>query len=470
MLKDLSDEKLNILNELWVTPQNIHFVGIGGVGMSALAKTLIHMGHHVTGSDAKQSTYLNSLISLGAPITFNSKEPDLKNTNMVIFSSAIQSTHPEIVQANQNDIPLFHRAQLLSYILNKKAFIGIAGTHGKTTTSAMVSFLLKELGVNPTCLVGGKILNEGDNVILGLKSLFVSEIDESDGTHELFNPTHLIVTNLEKEHMDHYKSVDDLLSSFKRFINQIQPKGKLVYHYEDKNLNNIVKSLNKEALSYGLTPEADFYAQDIKFGVLESSYRLYHKKEFLSEIKLAIPGEHNILNSMAAIAMVFSLGYDDVTAISSIISKFVGTGRRLEVKYNTSELLIVDDYAHHPTEVKASLSALKHTGRKMCVVFQPHRYSRMKHFAQEFGAAFNLAESVVLMDVYSAGEASTPQGSVGVIYNAIKQEAHPDVRVLDRGSILDFLEKERKKYDLVAFLGAGDIGELANDFTEQFKL
>ncbi len=468
-MKALDEKEELFLASLFQSPQNIYFIGIGGVGMSAIAKVLIHLGHRVVGSDEKQSVHLDSLIEMGASITLNPVRPDLGKIDLVVFSSAIRKTHPEIMEAHSQGVPLFHRAQILSYIMNSKSCIGIAGTHGKTTTSAMTSYLMTELGVDPTCLVGGKILNVGDNVIFGNKNLFVAELDESDGSHELYKPSHLILTNLEEEHMDHYNSLEELIVSFETLVSNVSKTGQIIYCGEDQNLTQIVSRLNVEAVSYGLDSRYDFYAKDILYDGFHSSYHLYHKSKFLTKICLSVPGQHNVLNSMASIALLQQLGYS-AEKIAEVMKKFVGTGRRLEIKYNSGDMLVVDDYAHHPTEVGASLNALKQTGSKrMCVVFQPHRFSRMKHFLEEFGSSFSLAERVILTDVYSAGESVEKKQGVEVLYDSIKATNHPDVRVLSRNHVLDFLEEGLNQFDVVAFLGAGDIGELANDFSQRIE-
>lgn len=443
-------------------------IGIGGVGMSALAKVLIHLGHHLTGSDAKQSPYLDSLLNQGTSITFNPKSPNFQGIDFVIYSSAILEHHPEFTEARRRGLPLFHRAHILSFILNRHTSFAVTGTHGKTTTSAMISFLLKELGADPTCLVGGKIRNAGDNVILGGKTLYVAEVDESDGTQAFYTPTHSVLTSLEEEHMDYYKSLGDLTASFKELAMRTSGSGWVVYSHEDPNLREIMSALQRPKISYGFSKAADFYAESITHKGFETTYRLFHQGNFLSEIRLAVPGRHNVLNSLAALGLLYRLGHD-LGKMRGAIAEFQGTGRRLEIKYESPKLMVIDDYAHHPTEVQVSLSAMKWLGRKMCVVFQPHRFSRTQYLAKAFGRAFDLAERVILTDVYSAGEKPVPEVSVGLIYDEIKASRHPDVRVLAKNEIIDFLMRHSNEHELVAFLGAGDIGELADDFAHRIE-
>ena len=467
-MKLLSAEEKKYLEGLFVSPKNIYLIGIGGVGMSALAKVLVHLGHHVTGSDAKQSPYLDSLIERGVKITFNQKEPDLKGMDFMIYSSAISENHPEFIAAGRHSIPLFHRAHILSFILNRYISVAVTGTHGKTTTSAMISFLLKELGANPTCLVGSKMCNTGDNVILGDRRIFVAEVDESDGTQAYYTPTYSVMTNLDDDHMDYYQTLDHLVESFEALASRTHESGFVVYSYEDENLRQIMKKQSRAKISYGFSKDADFYAESISQEGFQTSYRLFHHGKFLSEITLQVPGRHNVLNSLGSMGLLYTLGYDR-ERLKEIIAKFQGTSRRLEIKYNSPNLLVIDDYAHHPTEVQASLSAIKRLGRKMCVVFQPHRFSRTKYLAKAFGEAFSLAEQVIVTDVYSAGEKSIGEVDANLIFKEVKASRHPNVQLMSRDKIIDFLLEDSKNYGLVAFLGAGDIGELANDFAGRIE-
>ncbi|MBI4970926.1 MAG: UDP-N-acetylmuramate--L-alanine ligase [Candidatus Omnitrophica bacterium] len=459
----LTDEEKQYLEGLFISPKNIYLTGIGGVGMSALAKVLVHLGHHVTGSDAKQSPYLDSLIEKGVKITFNQKEPDLAGIDFVIYSSAISENHPEMIAARRFNVPLFHRAHILSFILNRHTSIAVTGTHGKTTTSAMISFLLSELGANPTCLVGSKMLNAGDNVILGDRRIFVAEVDESDGTQAYYTPTYSVMTNLDDDHMDYYQTLERLIESFESLAQKTHEAGSVVYSYEDDKLRAMMKNINRLKISYGFSKEADFYAESIVQDGFQISFRMFHQGKFLTDITLAIPGRHNVLNSLGSIALLYSLGYD-INRLRKAILKFQGTSRRLEVKFNSPKLMVIDDYAHHPTEVLASLAAIKRLGRKMCVIFQPHRFTRTKYLAKAFGAAFDLAEQVILTDVYSAGEKSISEVDANLIYTEVKASKHPNVQMMPRNQIIDFLLRDSQNYELVAFLGAGDIGDLANDF------
>jgi len=464
----LNHEEKQFLEGLFVSPKNIYLVGIGGVGMSALAKVLRHLGHNVSGSDAKQSPYLDSLIEKGVKITFNQKEPDLKGIDFVVYSSAISDTHPEFIAARKFNIPLYHRAHILSFILNRYISVAVTGTHGKTTTSAMISFLLKQLGANPTCFVGSKMRNIGDNVILGDRRIFVAEVDESDGTQAYYTPTYSVMTNLDDDHMDYYQTIDRLIQSFSELAVRTHESGYVVYSHEDEKLRLIMKDLKRSKISYGFSNEADFYAESIAQEGFQTSYRLFHKSKFLSEIVLSVPGRHNVLNSLGTIGLLYSLGYD-IELLREHMVKFQGTSRRLEVKYNSPELMVIDDYAHHPTEVLASLAAIKRLGRKMCVVFQPHRFSRTQYLAKAFGEAFNLAEEVILTDIYSAGEKSISNVDAEMIYNEVKASKHPNVQLMSRGKIINYLLRGTKNYGLVAFLGAGDIGELADDFAGRIE-
>ncbi len=467
-MKVLDQMEKQYLDELFVSPKQIYLSGIGGVGMSALAKVLVHLGHRVSGSDAKPSTYLNSLIEKGVKITFNQLDPNLEGVDFLVYSSAIRETHPEMIAAKRLRIPAFHRAHILSVILNRYSSIAVTGTHGKTTTSGMISYLLKELGANPTCLVGSKMKNIGDNVILGDRKIFVAEVDESDGTQENYSPTHAVMTNLDNDHMDYYQTLDHLVKSFKELAGRTQKDGWVVYSHEDSYLKKIMKETDRNKISYGFTSEADFHAESIIQENFHIQYRFYKKEKFLTEVHLSVPGMHNVLNSMAALSLLNQLGYD-LEKMTSILERFQGTSRRLDIKFDSDQMIVIDDYAHHPTEVQASLSALKKLGKKICVVFQPHRFTRTRYLAEAFGSAFQFADSLIVTDIYSAGETASSNEDSVIVVDQVKASKHPDVQLMGRDKIVDYLISRFNSFDLVAFMGAGDIGELADDFVGRIK-
>lgn len=449
--------------------RHAYFIGIGGVGMSALARVLRHRGLRVSGSDSKETYTTRELVKNGIPVAIGQKEVGFKDADLIVYSSAIRADHIELQAARALGKKIFHRAEILSSLLNRaKTSIAITGTHGKTTTSSMVSFILTELGREPTCLVGGEVVNLGTNTVLGNSDLWVSEVDESDKTHELYAPNYAIVTNLEEDHMDHYPSLEDLKSSFRRFLSHTRNPGLVVYSDDDSVLKELVLESRRPQINFGFSPSADFSARNIQLAEYGSEFDLYEYGFFSARVKLSVPGMHNIANALAAISVLLQLGLD-LDSFHPHLLKFRGARRRLEMKWSSKECTVIDDYAHHPTEVRASIHALKRLGKPLTVVFQPHRFSRTRYFFKQFGQAFGEADEVILTDIYGAGEANTENITVQCIYDEAIASGHPLVRILEKHKILEYLLNPSHRSGVVAFLGAGDIGELADEFANRFK-
>ncbi len=446
-----------------------YLIGIGGVGMSALARVLKHRGLRVSGSDKKANHTTAQLQQEGIQVHIGQERPVLEDSDIVIYSSAINQEHPEMKAARSAGVKIYHRAQILSSILNQaKTSVAVTGTHGKTTTSSMISLVLAELGKNPTCLVGGDVLNLGTNTVLGDLDLLISEVDESDQTHELYAPNYAIMTNLEEDHLDHYKDLDELKQSFTTFVSQLRNPGMAVYSAEDAALSAIVRESGKPAISFGFSDTADFAAANIQMHSFGSEFDLLEEGFYAGHFKLSVPGHHNIANALAAIAVLIQLGIDP-EQIASALCRFKGARRRLEIKFESRDLVVIDDYAHHPTEVKASIRALRSMGKHLTVVFQPHRFSRTKHFCRDFGRAFDEADDVILTDIYSAGEKNDEQVGIQSIYNEIVAWGHGSARVVEKNKIIQHLVAQAP-HGIVAFLGAGDIGEIADEFANRFKI
>ena len=450
--------------------RHAYFIGIGGVGMSALARVLRHQGLRVSGSDSKETYTTRELLKNGIPVAIGQKEVGFTDADMIIYSSAIQPDHIELRAARSLGRKIYHRAEILSSLLNRaKTSIAITGTHGKTTTSSMISFILTELGKNPTCLVGGEVVNWGTNTVLGSSDLWVSEVDESDKTHELYAPNYAIVTNLEEDHIDHYHGLEDLKDSFERFLSHLRNPGLVVYSEDDPVLKELVLKSGRPQISFGLSPSADFSARNIRMTDYGSEFDLYEYGLFSIPIKLSVPGMHNIANALAALSVFAQLGLD-MDSIPPYFFKFRGARRRLEIKWSSKDCTVIDDYAHHPTEVRASIRALRRTGQRLTVVFQPHRFSRTGYFFKQFGQAFGEADEVILTDIYGAGESNTEQIDVRWIYDEVVASGHPRVHILEKHEILEYLLlNPSRRSGTIAFLGAGDIGELADEFANRFK-
>ena len=444
------------------------FIGIGGVGMSGLARILAARGLEVSGSDVKRTKNVAKLEAEGIRVSIGHNMSFEERPDCVIFSSAISKSNPDYKQAETLGIPLYHRAEVLSFLMNQVISLAVTGAHGKTTSSAFASFLMTQAGFKPSCLVGGEILNYGSNAIIGNPHLFVAEVDESDRSQLHFSPDLALITNLDAEHLDVYKDIHDIKDSFRRFIHQVKTTGKIIYCWEDPHLREIVSETPANTVSYGFGSESDFRAEEICLEGFSSRYVLFEHGKKMDEVLLKIPGMHNVLNSLGVIALLRSFGAR-CDQFLKFTSEFRGAARRFEVKLNRPDLLVIDDYAHHPTEVSATLKAVRNMGRKTTAVFQPHRFSRTFHLAKAFSRAFESADRVLLTDIYSAGEENPDQVSVNLIYDEVKKGGHPDVQVVGRHSIIDFLISRHEGEETVAFLGAGDIGEVADEFAGRFE-
>ena len=449
--------------------RRIYFVGIGGVGMSGLAKVLRHRGFEVAGSDRKESRSVRELKQLGISVHIGQEEPFVKEKDLLVYSSAISPNNPDLVWARERNLPVIHRAQALASILNfAETSIAITGTHGKTTTSAMISFVLSETGRHPTCLVGGDIANLGTNAILGGNEFVVSEVDESDGTQEYYIPHYVVLTNLEEDHLDHYVDLEDLKCCMARFLSNLKNPGLVVYSKQDPVLRELIPASGRPSLSFGLTPEADIHAEKIRLEGFHSEFELFHEGFFVSKVLLSVPGLHNVLNALGAIAVLLEVGLD-LDEILETLFRFHGARRRLEVKLDINNMIVIDDYAHHPAEVVASLGALSRLGKNLTVVFQPHRFSRTRYLGPQFGQAFGEAHELILTEIYGAGEENPENVTSELIYQSVRKANHPSVKMVPKAQVIDYLLSGNSREGVIAFLGAGDIGEVADEFARRVK-
>jgi UDP-N-acetylmuramate--alanine ligase len=448
--------------------KKIHFVGIGGIGMSGIAEILIDQGFKVSGSDRAFSEVTERLQSLGAIVYEGHRAENIANdVDTLVYSSAVGMENPEIIEAQRRKIPIVRRAEMLAEVMRLKYGIGIAGTHGKTTTTSMVSLVLMEGGLDPTVIVGGKLSGlGGTNARLGKGDFIVVEADEFDRSFLSITPTVAVLTTLETDHLDCYRDLEDIKSAFVQFANKVPFYGFVVLCLDEPALQDIMPQLNKKKLvTYGLTPQADLQAIDIRFKENITTFTVVQGYEDLGQITLQIPGRHNVQNALAAIAVGLQLGVPFEKAKAGI-EKFTGVYRRWEKKGEVNGITLYDDYAHHPTECRATLSGVKSGWRRRVVcVFQPHLYSRTRDFYEEFGKAFLLADVLVVTDVYPAREEPI-QGVTGeLITNAAKQFGHKDVHyVQDKKRIPEYLKTITKSGDIVITMGAGDIWKFGEEF------
>lgn len=445
--------------------KKVYLIGIGGAGMSALARVLKHFGMEVGGSDLSLTPTVLELSASGIPVKVGQTEPIAGDPDIVIYSSAIHSNHAERKWATQTGKKIYHRAEILASLFNRAGTsVGVTGTHGKTTTSSMISFILKELKYNPTCLIGGDLKNFGTNAILGSRDLIVSEVDESDRSHEFYAPNYSVITNLEADHMDNYATFETLKESFSLFFTGTRNPGLIIYNTDDPVCDLLVRASGKPFLTFGIeSGTADFSAGQIDFKPQGVCFDLFESGFFSTQVQLALPGQHNVYNALAALAVVSQLGVD-LQAAASCLSRFIGAQRRLEIKWRSEHLCVIDDYAHHPTEVKASLRALSHYYRPLTVIFQPHRYSRTKFFYREFKDAFRDADELILTDIYAAGEPNPDGVDASWIYREVCEAGHPNVRMVKKEDILNNLLQRTNPSGVVAFLGAGDIEKVAAEY------
>lgn len=441
-----------------------YLIGIGGSGMSGLARILKHAGLAVSGSDHKETFVTRTLRRSGIAVNIGQTSVGFGDADLIIYSSAIGKDHLELREARRLGRRVHHRAEVLASLFNHaETSIGVLGTHGKTTTSAMVSHVLSQAGANPTCFVGSDMLNYDTNIVAGGRDYWVSEVDESDSSHEFYAPHYSIITNLEPEHLDHYGTWDNLTASFRRFLEPLQDPGLVSYCGDDPALRALVRESGRPCVSFGFSQECGYSAQNIRLHEFGSEFDLFESGLYAARMRLSVPGRHNIANALGTLSILLHLGFD-LDLVCQALATFKGTRRRMELKGQTPQFLVLDDYAHHPTEVKAVLRALHEAGKYVRVIFQPHRYSRTKNLYRQFAHAFDDAEEVVLTDIYGAGESNPDGVDVGLVYQEVLKAGHPNVSVLPKERILSFLEERPLKDGVVIFMGAGDIGELSGEF------
>ena len=454
--------------------KKLHFIGIGGIGMSGIAEILLDQGFKVSGSDRALSEVTERLQNLGT-ITFEGHRASniANDVDTVVYSSAVQPDNPEILEAQRRKIPIVRRAEMLAEVMRLKYGIGIAGTHGKTTTTSMTSLVLMEGGLDPTVIVGGKLSGlGGTNARLGRGEFIVVEADEFDRSFLSISPTIAVLTTLETDHLDCYRDLEDIKSAFIQFANKVPFYGFVILCLDEPALLDIMPNLSKKKIiTYGLNPQADVQAIDIRHKDNTTTYTIIRGNKELGTITLQVPGKHNVQNSLGAIAVGLELGVP-FEKIKSGIEKFAGVYRRWEKKGEVNSIAVYDDYAHHPTECRATLSGVKAGWRRRVVcVFQPHLYSRTRDFYEDFGKSFLLSDVLVVTDVYPAREEPI-QGVTGeLIVNAAKQFGHKDVHyVSDKKQVPAFLKTIVKPGDIVITMGAGDIWKYGEEFLKQYSL
>ncbi|MBN1222165.1 MAG: UDP-N-acetylmuramate--L-alanine ligase [Candidatus Aminicenantes bacterium] len=438
--------------------KHIHMIGIGGTGMNGIAEVLLNLGYKVTGSDIQENDATQRLSELGAEISIGHKANQVCQADVVVISSAIGEDNVEVKKARIDKIPVIPRAEMLAELMRMKNGIAVAGSHGKTSTTSMIAQVLEEGGYDPTIIVGGRLNTIGAHAKLGGGDFIVAEADESDRSFLYLSPFIAVLTNLDEEHLDQYESVDEIKKTFIHFANKVPFFCPVVLCLDDANLQSLIPKLERRVITYGFSAQADIFARDPKFENFTSTSTIFYQNEKLGNLKLNVPGIHSISNAMAAIAVGLDLSIP-VKAIFKALESHTGMGRRFELKKTVNDIMIVEDYAHHPTEIMATLEAAKKGWpRRIIAVFQPHRYSRLAHLMKGFATSFNQADVLILTEIYAAGEKPIEGVTGKALYEEIQQFGHKCIYFeSDLKKIPALVSKLAKQRDIILVMGAGSI-------------
>ncbi len=440
-------------------PKRIHFIGIGGAGMSGLAKIMVELGHEVSGSDINKTKVTNRLEEMGVLCSIGHDAGNVKGAGLVIVSTAIKKDNPELNKAIETGIPVMHRGELLALLMNRQMGIAVAGAHGKTTTTSMIASVMEKAGYDPTIVIGGELKDIGGNAKLGHGRYLVAEADESDGSFLKLSPKIAVVTNVENDHLDYYGSVEKIKEAFIAFLSKVPQDGLAVVCMDDPGNRRILEQYGGPLITYGIkSSDADYILKNLSFEGMKSKGEVYYRGQYLGVLELTVPGQHNLLNALAVIAVGMHVGIGFKQIADSLLD-FKGAGRRFQLTGELFGIRVVDDYAHHPTEIIAALKAARQVGaNRIIAVFQPHRYTRTSLLSEEFGKAFNDSDIVIVDDIYAAGEQPIDGVNSMMIVEAIKRNGQKNVVYLgSREKIVDYLENFVKPGDLVMTIGAGNI-------------
>jgi UDP-N-acetylmuramate--alanine ligase len=450
--------------------RHIHFVGIGGAGMSGIAEVLHNMDYLVTGSDAASSETTHHLEGLGIRVFIGHKSEHVQGADVVVRSSAVAPDNPEVITARQQLIPVIPRAEMLAELMRLKYGVAVAGTHGKTTTTSMVATVLAKGGLDPTIVIGGRLGSLGTNAKLGRGDFLVAEADESDGSFLKLSPTLAVVTTIDAEHLDYYRDLTHVQETFLQFINKVPFYGSAILCLDQENIQALLPRVEKRFITYGLRTQADITAREIILQGMGSEFVVVARQEVLGKFRLRVPGVHNVSNALAAVAVGLDLDLE-LDVIREGLEEFAGVDRRFQIKGEARGILVVDDYGHHPAEIHATLNAAKDGfGRRIVVVFQPHRYTRTKYLLQEFFTAFYQADLLVVTEVYAAGEPVIPGVSGKQIADGALGHGHRNVTFIpDMGEVAEFLLPALQAGDMVITLGAGDIWRVGEELLHRLE-
>lgn len=454
--------------------KNIHFIGIGGIGMSGIAEVLCNLGFTVSGSDIKKSKNTDRLETLfNMKITEGHAAENVGDAHVVVYSSAVKSDNPEVVIAKEKGIPVIPRAEMLAELMTLKPYaVAVSGTHGKTSTTSMVATILGHAGIDPTTVVGGVVETLGSNARLGSSDWFVTEADESDRSFLMLYPTIAVVTNIDKEHMESYKGMEDVVQCFTDFVNKVPFFGAAIICLDDPNVQLIIPNIKRRRVTYGMTAQADISAHDIRYDDnFGSTFSVWKGDTVLGEMHLPVPGKHNVYNALAATAVALEMEIP-FEVVAEAFTKFKNANRRFQFKGEVGGVTVVDDYGHHPTEIVATLSAAKNSsgGKRSVVIFQPHRYSRTHELMDDFVIAFNNADVLYVLDIYAASEQPIEGVTAEILAENIKKFGHKNVSYIgDIDTAVEQVLPNVQPGDLVITLGAGSVTRLSDDLVAALK-
>ncbi len=450
--------------------RKIHFIGIGGIGMSGIAEVLLNLGYQVSGSDLRESEITRRLAELGGKIAYGHRAENLREVDVVVTSTAVRPDNPEVLEAHRLLVPVIPRAEMLAELMRMKYGIAVAGTHGKTTTTSMIATVLSHGGLDPTAVIGGRLDLLGSNAKLGQGKFLVAEADESDGSFLKLSPTIAVVTNIDLDHLDYYHDLEEIKATFVDFINKVPFYGAAVLCLDDPNIQSIIPQVKKRFISYGLATQADYHASEIEHREGQTAFSVFYRGERLGRISFRMPGRHNVLNALATVAVARELDLP-FAAIAAGFADFGGVGRRFQVRHDAAGIMVVDDYGHHPVEIKATLAAARSGwDRRIVAVFQPHRFTRTQALFEEFVTAFYQADQLLVMDIYAAGEEPIPGIDARVLTEGIVGHGHKDAHYLaDQQAVVDHLLASVRPGDIVITLGAGNVWQVGARLAEVLK-